>query len=105
MAPTITNYNLSRVTEASGNKFVALAQYSSEATNYFVGLFLLIIPFVIISLVLKSRGHPTTHIFAAASLVNFLLAVLLYPLQIITGTMLVVSIVLLPVSIVMLYFS
>lgn len=61
---SVTNYNLSEVTEASGNKFVALLQYTSEQTNYVPGLIILLTMYFVIFFSLKNKGYGTPGIFA-----------------------------------------
>lgn len=103
MAPTITNYNLTELTNYTGNPIVKFIQYTSEKTSYLPGYAIILSVYFVIFLSLKIRGYNTASIFAACNFVNFVLVLLLYPFQIISGPVLVISIVLVPVSILMLY--
>lgn len=100
---TVTYYNLTEFTERAGNGLVNLVQFTSEETNYIPGLMVLLIMFSIIFLTLKFRGFTFLQCLSSASFANLLFAWLLYALEIISGQMLVVSIVLVPVCILLLF--
>jgi len=97
MAPTIPNYNFSNITN-SDNVIVSLFQYTSQQTNYLPGMLILIGLFVVITFALKVRGYRTSAVFTAASSANLVLALMMFPLGIINGQILVVSIALLPLA-------
>lgn len=105
MAPTIPQYNLTSVSNASGNKLVALLQYTSSETNYLPGLLILLMMFIVVFLALKIRGFRTSSVFTAASSVMLVMGLLMYPIGIISGKILVVCIVLIPISAFMLFID
>jgi hypothetical protein len=105
MAPTINQYNLSQVTDATGNKLVALMQYTSQQTNYLPGFVILLSVYVVVFLGLKAKGASTSATFAACNMANLILTILLYPLGVVSGQFLVVGIVLVPLSVFLLYIA
>ena len=117
MAPSINNYDVTGVANATGNKMVALMKFvsnptcngggscSTSAYNFLPGLLILLSVYLIIFFSLKLRGYSTLAVFTACNLVNFALALLMFPLQIISGKMLVVSIVLVPLAGLFLWFE
>jgi len=100
-----TNYNLSNMTGSSGNALVNLIQFTSASTNYIAGYVLYITFFMIIFMGLKLKGNSTAGSFAASCFAMFVVTVLMYPLHIVSGFMLVVSIILLPISVFILFIN
>ena len=110
MAPGINNFNLSSVTNSSGNKLASLMEFTSNPTctnlggcqttvyNYLPGILILLLLGLIIFFTLKVKQVSTTAAFAATVISNFVLAILLYPLGIISGQILVISLILVPLS-------
>ena len=110
MAPTINNFDLLNVTNSTDNKFIAMMRFVSSPTcngggacntsfyNYLPGLLLMISLYAVIFLSLKIRGHSFSGCFLACNVFNFILALIFYTFQIISGQILVVSIMLLPLS-------
>jgi len=113
-APTIERYateQVYNVTEGE-NVLVKLVQFVSNPNpevkgifDYTPGLMVLLAVFSILFLSLKARGVTTTGAFFAASLVNFIVGLLLYPLQVISGIMLVGCIAILVASITWAWFD
>jgi len=101
----ITNYNLDNMTGRSGNSLVNLIQFTSEQTNYIAGYVLYISFFLIIFLALKVKGSSTAGAFSASAFALFVVTVLMYPLHIVSGFLLGISIILLPISIFVLFIS
>jgi hypothetical protein len=102
---TIVNYNISNITDGSGNVLVNMIRFTSEQTNYTPGFILFLSFYIILFLALKVKGATTSASFAATNFAMFIVAVLMYPLGMIHGLVLVLSIVLLPISIFILYIS
>ena len=106
--PTIHRYDVEsimNVTEGD-NMFVKLVRFVSNPNpevkqpfDYIPGIMILITIFTIIFLSMKIRGVSTTAAFFSASLVNFITALLLYPLEVISGTIFVSCIAMLVLSI------
>lgn len=101
--PTINNYNLSNFTGQSGNSLINFVHFTSQGTNYAPGLIIWISLYIIIFLGLKIRGASILAAFAATNFAIFLVTLLMYSLTIINSFMLVLSIVLLPISILLLF--
>ena len=110
MAPRINNFDVTSVGNASTNKLVKLMQFVSKPTcngggecvttiyNYLPGLLVLLTVYIIIFFSLKLRGSGTLGAFTACNIVNLLLAIFLFPLGVISGQMLTISIMLIPIS-------
>lgn len=103
--PTLINYDLANMTNRSGNQLINLIQFTSEQTNYTAGLVISITLFLIIFMALKMKGATTASAFSATSFAMFLICVLMYPVGIISGYILLISVILMPVSIFLLYMS
>lgn len=116
MAPTINNFNITEVANASGNKLVALMKFTSKPScvngecattiyDYLPGMLILLSLAFIIFFSLKIRGHSTTASFTAMAIANVVIALLMYPLEILSGRILLLSIILLPVAGFMLFIE
>jgi len=103
--PQVDYYNLTNLTARDGNMLVNFIQFTSENTNYLPGLLILLAFYLIIFFVLKSKGSHTIDAFAACNFVNFVLALLFYPLQMVGGVVLLTSILLLPISVFLLWIT
>jgi membrane-bound ClpP family serine protease len=101
--PTITNYDLSGFTNSNNTPITNIIATGSQATNYLPGILLVIGIYFIIFLALKMKGTPTPGTFAASNTVLLLLCLLMYPLGAIPGLLLIVSIILLPMSIFLIF--
>lgn len=103
---TVTNYDtyLNNISAAPANeKLLALIQQTSAATNYLPGTIILVIVFVIIFVSLKYRGVPTITAFTATAFAHMILALIMYPLQILNGIHFYTALVLVPISAFILY--
>lgn len=90
-------------TSGSSNVFTEFLSYTSSQTNYLPGLSILLMMAIIIFLTLKVKGYTTTSTLVAVTFINFILAVIMYPLAIISGQMLVISIMLLPAALIVVF--
>ena len=92
-------YNLTNMSGA-GNQttLLTLAQETSKQLNYFPGTLILIAIYIILLLTLKMKGVTTSASFAATSFVCMIFAIILYPMQLISGFSLVVTILLCPIT-------
>lgn len=113
-APTINRYDTESVMNVSDgeNMFVKLVQFVSnpnpeikEPFDYTPGLMILLTIFSIIFLYMKMRGVSTTAAFFSASLVNLIVAVLLYPLQVISGIVFIGTMVIFMASVAWAWFD
>lgn len=106
MAPTIIKYNITGALNGnSNNTFVNLVQFVSDPDPSTIGLYdylpghiILLMLFTIIFLGLKIRGNSTIASFTAASLVNFVITILLFPLHVISTSAFVIGIIALLIS-------
>jgi len=103
MAPTITPYDFTNMTNSSSNAFVSFVQYTSTQTHYTPGLVILLSIFSVLFFSLLIRGYSVMKSIAACCMVNTVLAILLFPLMVISPQMLVISMALLPLSFLGLY--
>jgi hypothetical protein len=111
MAPTIMHYPVENLVNGttSGNKLVGLMRFVSHpfdyATpyDYLPGFLIVLVFFVIIVLSLKLRGYSFLSSFASASIANFILVLLLFPLSVISGQILVLSTVMVGISALLLW--
>jgi len=101
--PTMTYYNTTSVLEANvsagENMFVKMLQFVSNpdpttvsALDYLPGNLILLTILCVIFISMKARGTSTIGAFFSATLIVMFTAVLLYPLQVISGLILVSSI-------------
>jgi hypothetical protein len=115
-SPTLTFYNTTSILEANvsagENMFVKMLQFVSNPdpsvvsfTDYMPGVLILLTLLSIIFISMKARGFSTMGSFFATSLVVMTAAILLYPLQVISGIILVSSIALFLVSIGIIWFT
>jgi len=102
-SPTIEQYNVTQVlnTTDGENMLVKILQYVSNPNpdrvqwfDYMPGMLIMITIFSIIFLSMKARGVSNAGTFFTASLINFIIAILLYPLRVISGLILTGSIML-----------
>lgn len=110
MAPTINNFDITSVANSSNNKMVELMRFVSKPTcsgggscgtsayNYLPGFLILLSIYMIIFFSLKLRGYSTIATFAACNIANLVIVLLLYPLEILSGKILIISIALVPLS-------
>jgi hypothetical protein len=101
-APTYDLYNTTSILNESGvNLYVKMVQFVSNPNpsvvqpfDYLVGILIVLTIFTIIFLSMKARGSSTLGAFFSASLVNFIICLLFYPIGIISGLILIIAIVL-----------
>ena len=94
------------------NKLTGLMQMTSDPFpgvanmyDFLPGLLIVLAFYSIIFLSLKLKGFSFLASFSAANIANFVLVLLMYPLGIISGQVLVVSIFLVPISALILFIS
>lgn len=105
MVTTVTPYNFSSITDGtSGNVFVDFVRETSAQTHYIPGTVILWTMFVIVLLSLKIRGFPFVTCLVSASFANLLIAILLFALGTLSSIMLIISIVMLPISVLALFW-
>ena len=98
-------YNLTNLTVGrDSNVLLNFLQETSAQTSYYPGLFILLIVFFLIFMILKVKGFSMSTAFTSASLANFIIAILLYAIKVISPQALVISIVLLPISVVLMFY-
>lgn len=109
--PTIVKYPIEDlVNTTASNKLVALMQLVSDPFpaqvdfyDFLPGLLIILVVYVVIFLSLKLRGHSFLASFAATNIANFILVLLMFPLGIVGGQVLVVSLFLMPISAILLW--
>jgi len=100
-------YNFSGIANASNatNPLVNLVQETSSQTSFLPGIYILSTTFIVLFLTLIGKGYGVKNVFAACSWVTMILAILLYPLHIIDGTIMIVFIMLMPISMFILFLG
>lgn len=100
-------YNTTAMQNASGstNMMLALVRETSAATNYLPGTFILVSVFLVLFLALRMKNAMPKVAFAAAAWACTILALLMYPLQIISSQVYVTFIALTPIAILILFFT
>jgi hypothetical protein len=97
-------YNLTNLTSA-GNQTTLLTFVGevNNQLNYVPGVLVLVSIYIILFLSLTGRGVDPFRSFAASSWVAMILAIILYPMSLIPGTVLVIFCILAPISLVILF--
>lgn len=103
MAPVIHTYSFENITNSSSNKLLALFQETSRQTDYFPGIIIISALWFIIFLSLKGKGYATLNALSAANTAFLIITILMYPLGILPGSVLVISICLFVISIPLLF--
>lgn len=103
--PTMTKYNLSGYNTTDGNMFINFIHFTSSSTNYIGGWVIYCTLFMIILLGLIFKGNQFSQSFAVTAFFMFIIALMLYPLQIISGYLLAIAILLVPISVFVLFVS
>lgn len=100
-----TNYQpfLDNISNTTDNQLVALIQQTSLATNFLPGTLMLIAIIVILFVIMKSRGVPTSSAFLASAFANMILTIIAFPLGILHGTYFYISLILPPIALLLLY--
>ena len=89
---------IDNISNNTDNQLTALIEQTSIATNYIPGTLILAAAAIILFLVLKSRNVPTSTAFTAISFVHMVMAVLVYPLHLISGIHFYIALILVPIS-------
>ena len=107
MAPSMVYYDLASMfntTSTTNSTFVRFLQYTSNPTNdpsfifaYLPAFLIMFTVFFVLLMSLKLRNYDTLPALAVATIVNCIIAILFYPLGIINGAILIVSIFGIPV--------
>ena len=104
--PTFIPYNLTGITNytTGSGAMLSLVRETNLLLGYWIGTGLLITIYLVLFFALRLRGtHPLVG-FAACNWVNMVLAFALYPIGLVTSGVFIISIVLVPISMMMLYF-
>jgi len=72
--------------------------------NYVPGTLIMLAIYIILLLSLIGKGFDVFRSFAATSWVAMILAIIIYPISLISGTTLLVFIILAPISLIILFF-
>lgn len=99
---TYINYNLTNMS-TSGNGLLNFIAFTSSQTDFVAGWILFSVFYLIIIFVLKRTSDNFTASFAMTSLVMAVLTWLLYAVKICSGYNLVISLALIPISIILLF--
>jgi hypothetical protein len=111
MTVTIFKYPVENLANNSAtNKLVALMQLASDPNpavysfyDFLPGLLIWLVFYLIIMLSLKLRGFSFLASFSATNIAILILTLLMYPLGIISGQLLVISIFLVPLSVLLMW--
>lgn len=103
MAPTITPYNFTNITNGGNNTLLNLITYTSSATDFLPGLIIILMLYSVIFLGLKIRGYDTLSVFAATNFGVLLVAIALFPLGALSAGVFSAIIVLQPIGILLLF--
>ena len=96
-------FNLTNVTNAEG--WMEFAQETSKLSSNMPGLFIILMIFIVLFIALKQKGYGVDKCVAASSWVTMVVALLMYPMQLINGYVYWVSIILVPFSILFLFLG
>ncbi len=96
-------FNLTNITNARG--WMEFAQETSKLSSNLPGMFIIIMVFVVLFIALKQKGYDAAKCFAASSWVIMILALLLYPMELISGYVFWISIITVPLSILFLFLG
>lgn len=100
-------YNMTAMQNSTGgtNMLLTLFRETSAATNYLPGTFILVAFFFVLFLALRMKNAMPKVAFAAAAWACTLLALIMYPLQIISSQVYIIFIVLTPIAVLILFFT
>lgn len=103
----MVTYHLWNLTEftnsSSGNAMLGLTRGVSNQLWYAPGIAILVSVFLTIVFILRQKGYSFLTSFAGASWVIMVLAILMYPVGLISGAILIGSVCLAPLSLFGLY--
>ena len=99
-----TYYNLTNLTN-TGNSTTILTFISevNNTTNGVPALLMLIAIAIVLFLALHGRGTHPSRSFAATSFVTMILAMIMYPMELIAGKTLILFCILVPISVFLLW--
>jgi len=97
-------YNLTNLTNA-GNQtnILTFIEEVNTTLNYVPATLMLIAIYIVLLIILIGRGFDVMRSVASASFVGMVLAIILFPMELITGTTLVIFTILCPLSIFILW--
>ena len=113
-APTLVHYNVTSILNASDgqNLFVKLVRFVSDPDpttsskfDFMPGILVIITIGMIIFFSMKARGFASNVCFFSSSLVIFMVSLLFYPLKVLSGAVLVWTLVLFLASLAWLWLS
>jgi len=97
-------YNLTAfTTNSSTNIMVVFVQETSKQVGYLPGAFILISLWLVLFLAMRARGSEPKVCLATASWAMTMVAILMYPLQIVNPTIFILAIMATPLSILILW--
>jgi len=96
-------FNLTNITSAEG--WMEFAKETSKLSGNMPGLFIILMIFIVLFFALKQKGYTVDKCFAASSWVIMVVALLMYPMQLISGYVFWISIMLVPLSILFLFLG
>ena len=96
-------FNMTNVTNARG--WTEFAQETSKLVDHIPGMFIIMMVFVVLFIALKQKGYEAAKCFAASSWVIMILALLMYPMELISGQVFWISIFTVPLSILFLFIG
>ncbi len=98
-------YNFTNLTNANNQTtLLTLATEVNNQMNYVPGTLIMLAIYIILLLSLIGKGFDVFRSFAATSWVAMILAIIIYPISLISGTTLLVFIILAPISLIILFF-
>jgi len=98
-------YNFTNLTNANNQTtLLTLATEVNNQMNYVPGTLIMLAIYIILLLSLIGKGFDVFRSFAATSWVVMILAIIIYPISLISGTTLLVFIILAPISLIILFF-
>lgn len=102
---TFQKYDLDALTNSSStqNPLVTYTQSVSQQLNYIPGILLILAIYFILFLSLKFRGYSTVSVFTVCNFINMIVCILVFAIGWIPGWMMVISVVLFPISMFMLF--
>jgi hypothetical protein len=103
---TYNMWNLTAMQNLNGsmtNAMLVMFRETSRQTNYLIGTSMMIALWLIIFFALRMKGNPSKVCIATASWALSLLALLIYPLQIIPSAAYIVFLMLTPLSVLALF--
>lgn len=87
------------------NSMLAFVQETSSQTSYLPGVYILVALWLVLFFALRAKGNPAKVCIATSSWACTMVALLLYPLGILTSPVFILFIALTPISVLMLFLT